>query len=285
MHERWFSNSLVLGVVTVACLAGCAGEERDVADDAASDTSAAPDTGTLLFTANGEDFIREGFVSKDGWSLSFDEAWVHVADVAAMQTDPAYDPHGSEPPRVSVEVALENDFAIDLADGPSDADPIVLAAIDNAPAGRYNALSWEVSPAELGVTAPNAILLSGTATKEADTLSFSIGLDLDCLYIGGEYVGDERKGILEPGGVSDVEMTFHFDHIFGDAGLPGDDDLNNLAVGFQPFADLAEDGAVDVRMADLADAMSPEALETLAEGLSTLGHVGEGHCHTVLFPH
>jgi len=30
-------------------------------------------TGTLQFVANGEDFIRQGFTSKDGWNISFDE--------------------------------------------------------------------------------------------------------------------------------------------------------------------------------------------------------------------
>ncbi|NOQ17708.1 MAG: DUF4382 domain-containing protein, partial [Dehalococcoidales bacterium] len=58
-------------------------------------------------------------------------------------------------------------------------------------------------------------------------------------------------------------MTFHFDHIFGDADTPMDDDLNVSALGFDPFADVAEGGQVDLDMSELH-----------------LGHVGEGHCYS-----
>lgn len=33
-------------------------------------------TGTLVLVDNGEDFIRQGFVSKDGWQIDFDHAYV-----------------------------------------------------------------------------------------------------------------------------------------------------------------------------------------------------------------
>jgi hypothetical protein len=75
-------------------------------------------------------------------------------------------------------------------------------------------------------------------------------------------------------------MTFHFDHIFGDAGTALDDELNAGAPGFQPFADLAGgSGTLLVDMSGLEAAMSPADYARLVTILPTLGHVGEGHCH------
>ncbi|MEO1288023.1 MAG: DUF4382 domain-containing protein, partial [Chloroflexota bacterium] len=53
-------------------------------------------TGTLEFHANGEDFVREGFVSKDGWIINFDHVWVSLSNVRAHQTNPPYDPFAGE---------------------------------------------------------------------------------------------------------------------------------------------------------------------------------------------
>ena len=47
-------------------------------------------------------------------------------------------------------------------------------------------------------------------------------------------------------------MTFHFDHIFGDAEMPLDDDLNALAPGFDPFAGVAGgSGTLQIDMSEL----------------------------------
>ncbi len=113
-----------------------------------------------------------------------------------------------------------------------------------------------------GSAAGYSLVIIGTAEKDGQSVDFTINIEEECGYSCGEYVGDERKGILEKGGTADLEMTFHFDHIFGDAETPLDDELNLGALGFEPFADLAEDGKVDLNMAELH-----------------LGHVGEGHCH------
>ena len=34
--------------------------------------------GTLAFVANGEDFVRQGFISKDGWAINFDQVLVRA---------------------------------------------------------------------------------------------------------------------------------------------------------------------------------------------------------------
>jgi hypothetical protein len=93
-------------------------------------------------------------------------------------------------------------------------------------------------------------------------VDFTINIDAECGYDCGEYVGDERKGIVTDGGTADLEMTFHFDHIFGDAGTPLDDEPNQGAIGFEYFIGYADGQTVDINMTEIH-----------------LGHVGEGHCH------
>ena len=112
-----------------------------------------------------------------------------------------------------------------------------------------------------------------------EIFNFTLSIDEEYEYRCGEYVGDERKGIVTAGGTADVEMTFHFDHIFGDAGTPPDDDLNQDAVGFQPFADIADGTVLDADLAELESRLSPSDYAMLVDILPTLGHVGEGHCH------
>ncbi|GAG13434.1 unnamed protein product [marine sediment metagenome] len=133
--------------------------------------------------------------------------------------------------------------------------------------------------ASLGPAAGYSLVIIGTAEKDGRVMDFTINIDEECGYSCGEYVGDERKGIVADGGTADVEMTFHFDHIFGDVEAPMDDHLNVGAIGFDPFADIAEDGELDVDMAGLQDKLSAEDYQILVDTLPTLGHVGEGHCY------
>jgi hypothetical protein len=122
-------------------------------------------------------------------------------------------------------------------------------------------------------------LIDGNASKDGENVAFVIRIDQDYRYACGAFVGDERKGVVAAGGAGDVEMTFHFDHIFGDADTPLDDSLNLGAPGFDMFAALAVDGALDVRLSALETALASEDFQTLIAVLPSLGHVGEGHCH------
>lgn len=247
---RKLSISLSIIVFAAVCtmIIGCGGGE-----------SAA---GTLQFYANGEDFVRQGFVSKDGWSISFDHVYINLADINAYQTAPPYDPHSGDSINGEVTVSLDKAYTIDLAEGGEDALPIAVDEFADAPAGHYNAISWKLVKAVSGSAAGYSLVMTGTAEKEGRVVDFTISIDEECGYSCGEYVGDERKGIVADSGTADLEMTFHFDHIFGDAETPLDDDLNIGAVGFEPFADTVEGGQVDINMTELH-----------------LGHVGEGHCH------
>ena len=234
---------LVIGLA----LSGCAGGDE---------------TGTLQFYANGEDFVRQGFVSKDGWSISFDHVYVTLANITAYQTDPPYNPHDGGDISGTVTVGLDKAYIVDLAEGGEDAPPIFVDELPDAIAGQYNAISWNMVKAESGLAAGHSLVVIGTAEKDGQVVDFTINIDAECSYDCGEFVGDVRKGILSEGGTADLEMTFHFDHIFGDAETPLDDNLNLDALGFEYFIDYADGDTVDIDMANMH-----------------LGHVGEGHCY------
>ena len=239
--------------------------------------AATSETGTLEFVANGEDFVRQGFVTKDGWQVDFEHLYVTLDEVTAYQSDPPFDAEAGGTPEATVTVSIDEPLTIDLAEGDADADPILVKAMD-APMGRYNALSWKMIPAEDGAAAGQTLWMEGTATKDDQTVDFAIKLDPTLGYVCGDFVGDERKGILEGTDTADIEATFHFDHLFGDGEAAPDDYINTGALGFEPLAAIAQDGSLDVTMADLEAQLSPEEYETLIGILPSLGHVGEGHC-------
>ncbi|NER00869.1 MAG: DUF4382 domain-containing protein, partial [Cyanothece sp. SIO2G6] len=165
---------------------------------------------------------------------------------------------------------------IDLAAGDADAEPIAVTT-QSVPAGRYNALAWSIAPDK---TAGNdySIQLVGTATKDDRTIQFDLGLDPNFRYTCGEFIGDSRKGFLDPDQSADLEMTLHFDHIFGDGEAPADDEINTGALGFEPLAALAEGDTLTTNLTTLGTTLSPEDKAVLEKAIAGLGHVGEGHC-------
>ena len=255
---------LILAVILLTLVLGCGAQE----------------SGTLEFYANGEDFVRQGFVSKDGWAISFDHVFINLADIAGYQTDPPYDPHEAGDLDARLQAELEGTYLVDLAEGGPDAAPILVGQVSDAPAGRYNAVAWQMLKATDGPAAGYSVVMVGTAEKEGQSVDFIIQIEAEYAYTCGEYVGDQRKGILQKDSAADLEMTFHFDHIFGDADTSADDALNVGAPGFEPFAAAADGaGMLQVDMAELAEAMDPADYQKLIDILPTLGHVGEGHCH------
>jgi len=236
--------------------------------------------GTLKFVANGEDFVRQGFESKDGWDISFDHIYVTLSEIKAYQTDPPYDSHDDGATVNANETAsLSGVHTVDLALGGADDDPILVAQLADASVGQYNAISWKMIKATSGDASGYSLVVMGTAAKDIDIVDFTINVETEYAYYGGEYVGDVRKGIIADGETAELEMTFHFDHIFGDAETALDDELNTAAPGFQPFADLAVDDLLDMNMAQIEAGMESGAYDKLLDVLPTLGHVGEGHCH------
>ncbi|MBF2001657.1 MAG: DUF4382 domain-containing protein, partial [Synechococcales cyanobacterium M58_A2018_015] len=111
-----------------------------------------------------------------------------------------------------------------------------------------------------------------------ETVNFTLRFDEELAFTCGDFVGEQRKGILTAGGTADLEATFHFDHLFGDADTPANDSLNTGALGFAPLAAIAQNGELDADTATLRQQLAPEDFEKLMGILPSLGHVGEGHC-------
>jgi len=276
MERVWKLPAIYLTILLALLLVtGCAAEQ--VVEEELPVVEEVVETGTLAFTANGEEFIREGFVCKDGWELSFDHAYVTLTSISAFQTDPPFETEmGWEfEDLVQVRIDLAGVHTVDLA--APDADPAVVGEAASVPVGRYNAIYWEMVRASDGPSEGFVVLLVGTAEKDGETINFSLGLDREVSYLGGEYVGDERKGILQAGGSADVEMTFHFDHLFGDFDEDPGDEINLEALGFGPLAALAVDGALEVSLSDLETKLAEGDYALLLAVMTHLAHVGEGH--------
>lgn len=279
-YSTLWSVGAAIGVAAIA-LPACSGDtpEAEVPAEAETATTEATDTetGTLVVRANGEDFVRQGFTTKDGWEVSFDHVYVTLADVTAYQAEPAYEPEKSAEISAKEQVSLGDSITVDLAEGDDAAEPIKVAEVE-APAGRYNALAWEMVPAPAGPSEGYPLMLVGTATKDGETVDFTLKMSEELGFSCGDFVGEERKGILTAGDTADVEATFHFDHLFGDGEAPPDDEINTGALGFDPLAALATDGQLEATSEELEQQLSDQQYQTLLEILPSLGHVGEGHC-------
>lgn len=235
-------------------------------------------TGTLQVRANGEERAREGLVSKDGWKITFNDVYANIANVTAYQTQPPFDPEqGGEIQAQEKVVVLDQPKTVDLAQPGEGQDSVLVAAASNVPTGQYNALSWRMIPATEGPAQGQTLVMSGTAEKAGQTVNFVLNIDREFEYVCGEYVGDARKGIVQDGATADLEATFHLDHLFGDGEASADDPINQGALGFDPLAALAQNGNLQLDMAQL-QSQSPQVYQQLQEILPSLGHVGEGHC-------
>ncbi|MDF1615099.1 hypothetical protein [Desulfurivibrio dismutans] len=245
-HNMLFSGVILLGLLTLGPLL------------------AAPATaGTLQFYANGEELVTEGFLApkltKDGWRLTFSHAYVTLAEITAYQTSPPFDPHDHKDIIAAQRISLLGVHTVDLAAGTDDDPPVQVGEASPAPAGHYNAISWRMQPAASGPAKGYSMLLIGQASKGDRKAEFTIGTREEAVYQCGEFVGDQRKGFLTAGGSADLEMTFHFDHLFGRADKAADAPVNLAAPGFTPFA------------------AAGKVHEISMDGLH-LGHAGEGHC-------
>jgi hypothetical protein len=219
--------------------------------------------GTLTFFASGEELATEGFqaprLTKDGWALTFSHLFVTLTDITAYQTNPPYDPHRGGSIAGQTQVTLQGPHTLDLVMSAHEDARVMVGAVMDAPSGHYNALSWRMTRATEGVLAGYSMVLTGTAEKDGASIPFQLYSEEERTYRCGEYVGDERKGLLAEVGATDLEMTFHLDHIFGRADKPADDPMNTEALGFAPFADSGKKQILTLR------------------GLH-IGHAGEGHC-------
>jgi hypothetical protein len=219
--------------------------------------------GQLALYANGEDLATLGFIApkltRDGWQLQFDHIFVTFGHATALLTDPPFNADSDETPTVEAAVDFEavTQMTIDLVQGDAD-DRLLLENVHDVMPAHYNAMSWSIAPAEDGDFAGQSMVFIGTATKDGESVAFTLTSSDTHEYLCGEYVGDMRKGIVAEGGAADLEVTFHLDHIFGRADRDQSSDMNAAAIGFVAFAAGGE------QVIDLS-------------GLH-IGHVGEGHC-------
>ena len=290
-------KSLLITLIAISPLLSCSqpSATSETESSAAADqeiSAQATGSGVLEVKGNGEDFVRQGFVDKDGWEISFDHVYVTLADIVAAQRDPSFEAGSTDSAKndgaknqdveALTQVKSADAITVDLAAGDEDAEPVMVTSIENAPSGQYNALSWRMEAPTSGESAGYPLVMVGTATKEGETIPFDIKLSEKLVFDCGDFIGDERKGILTNGETAEVEATFHFDHLFGDGEAAANDEINTGALGFGVLADLAEGGALNVTSEDLEARLSPENYNNLKTVLISLGHVGEGHCEATL---
>ncbi|CDM95676.1 hypothetical protein SPLC1_S511080 [Arthrospira platensis C1] len=273
----WLTGLILLAPMA---LVGCAPETETATETANEIVTNGQEGGTLTLIADAEDRMREGFVSKDGWELNFNHAHATFNNIRAYQAQSPFDPDtDSQPDYITLVELLNSPTTVDLVGGTEDT-PTVTTAI--APPGHYNALSWEMVTATEGEFAGSTLVLDGTAERDGRTINFTIALNKPVAHFCGEYVGDERKGFLEANGVAKLETTFHFDHFFGRSDRPIDQSPNDEAIGFQPFANIAEGDTLNVTSQELQQLLTEEEYNTLVFSVTELGHVGEGHCRIEL---
>ncbi len=248
--------------------------------------TAAEKQGTLLVVANGEDFVRNGFITKDGWEIDFTKLRVSLGNVVAYQTETSFDPDQDQAINSKLAIPITKEIkVVDLTQeiGSKNLTPQNLTIVKKimVPVGLYRAISWEMLPTnDFGFEA-QTIFLQGNAMKNGKKINFELGLSVPTKYICGEFIGENRKGIVTKDKSTELEMTFHFDHLFGDNNLPSDDELNLGALGFQPLAELATIGNLRLDWQELQQKLDSADVEKLTQAIAGLGHVGEGHCKAI----
>ncbi|MBE9203724.1 hypothetical protein IQ218_10125 [Synechocystis salina LEGE 06099] len=270
-----FKSGWSLVSLLFVLLSGCGGETLSYSEMKASPVA---NQGTLTVRANGEERARQGLTTKDGWSLDFSHVYVSLAEINAYQIESAFDVSTDAPlPDTAVAIAIPGPTVVNLAMAGQDTETVLVGETP-APAGKFNALSWQMPLAAAGPAQGYSMLLEGMATKDGQTMPFKLGLKEQLGFICGDFVGDERKGILTAGGKADLEATFHLDHLFGEGKEPANSDINLSAFGFAPLAALAQEKGIDLNSEDLQAQLGEADYQTFLQVLANLGHVGEGHC-------
>lgn len=267
-------SSAIVGVTLVACTSPQTTQQQgdDILTNSPEDSES---NGFLQLMANGEEFIINGLQTKDGWNINFDHVYVTVNEVVAYQTNPPFEAESDAPLEAEETVNLIiSPTTVDLMLG-TENNPAILVTEVEAPLGHYNAISWQMYNQ---VDGASSLRLQGRAEKDGQEIQFNLNLPKNVSYACGEFVGDERKGIVNGGEIAEIHMTFHFDHIFGDAEKDDSHEINLNSLGFEPMANLAENGSLDVDLATLEANLSQENYQKLEDSILELGHVGEGHC-------
>lgn len=270
-------------------------------------------SGTLTMSASGEEAAVDGYPSStgielaDGWTLDFDFVLVSLDAfyVHASDTDPSGPALSEQDPVV-----------IDL----HDAVLQELWSFPGLPARRYADVGYQIVPPTMSARRIGTVTDANLATMVSEGISFwlhgtahhpdhaDVVLDLRIPMHTSmshcENAMDMTSGlVVTPNGASELQLTFHLDHVFFDsialaepalrfeayaaaAGPDGIVTFDDLAS--QPLADLHDlDGSplLDETGAQLVydPGSTPLATQDLRSFVyhqaTTVGHFnGEGHC-------
>ena len=265
-QNRRVGQARTLGLAMLAVWAvGCTGGSAPKAD--------------LDVMVNGEAFAEAGMLSKDGWQISFDEVTVTVGEITVSgapsdgggdgvdvpwtlgegaETAEAAEGEGETPPGF---------VAVSLQEGPVKLGP------QPVPVGTYSQVKWR-----WGTDSTAAIALKGTAVQGDQSIPFDLQLPGSFQAICGDYVGEERKGVVTADSGGEVELTLHLDHLFGDGEAAPNDEINTQSFGFNAFAETASEQGVVVTPATWDAWGTPALRQSLQDVLLSMPHVGEGHC-------
>ncbi len=214
--------------------------------------------GELTIIANGEGFVKDGFTDKGNWEISFDNVYVNLSNIEAYSDEN--------------KVSIKDSHFIDL----KKVGKVVTKSVN---VDNYQGLKFSLKKAKNADYKDYTIVMIGKAKKGIQSINFEIKLNEEIRWNCPDgYVGDEIKGIVEKDKPGNVEMTFHFDHIFGDIEADIDDHINTGSVGFDYFLPFAKDGKLSVDQDTLKNKTDKDTYNKFVESLKTLGHVGEGHC-------
>ena len=282
-HFRRLTSAVVLAL-SVSTLNACGSD---------GDSGGSDGQGTARFSVWGEEFIEDEIPAEefaDGWTASFDRFLIVVGDVRVR--DDAAGEGGS----------LSTSRLYNLKLGRGSVGELDLGARAWADVGyRVAPINSSTELAE-GVTEADrtlmedgglSIYVSGSATKEGVTKTFSWGFSTDTRYSECVSVGEGREvaGVtIANGGVTPVELTIHGDHFFYD-----DLAADTAQVRFEALAsaDADDDGDITqeelsaIKLFDLTEgtygtggASDIDDLGAFLRGQTrTLGHFnGEGHC-------
>lgn len=218
---------------------------------------------SMIFKANGEEFIRKGFIDKNNWHLTFTDVFVNLTNINAVSES-------------GKKIELHGNFWINLLDGSDDL--IEIAKVTNVNPGNYKDLQFSVSPQNN--KCPNcSMLIKGTATKDNKKVKFTIKINESILWDAPDgYVGKTIKGIVTNKKDGEEEISFHFDHLFGDVTASKDDHVNTNSVGFDYFMQYEKNNSIDISQDAL---IKDKEYEKLIKAIWSLGHSGEGHAKII----
>ncbi len=223
--------------------------------------------GNLRFVANGEGFVANGFTDKTGWKIEFTKVIVNLTDISVLSKDGA------------ITVNLPGVFPTDLKKG---ADATVsVGEVQNVNATEYRRLKWSVKRMTEGEYNGFSIILVGTAEKAGKKFNFIVKLDEEITWDAKNgYSGEKVKGIVKKDQTGEVEMTFHWDHVFGDKTQAPTHHVNQGSVGFDYFVKFAKNNIVVVTQAELKE-KGKDLYKKLINAIHNMGHSGEGHAAVV----